>query len=95
MDKYRIMLIDDDEDARKLIAMTLQQHFEVVEANDGLDALSKLETYEPEMFERLRTWWIPDQHQINLELLTRAIKLEKKDLFSFRYSFEFLDEAPN
>ena len=46
--KYRIMVIDDDEDARRLIAMTLEPQYEVVVACDGLDALSKLEAAEPD-----------------------------------------------
>ena len=48
MDKYRILIVDDDDDARKLIGMMLQSRYEVVEACDGLDALSKLETVEPD-----------------------------------------------
>lgn len=49
MNKYRVMIIDDDADARKLLALAIRDYYEVVEATDGLDALSKLETYEPDM----------------------------------------------
>jgi DNA-binding response OmpR family regulator len=48
MGKYRILVVDDDDDARKLISMMLQTRYEVVEACDGLDALSKLELVEPD-----------------------------------------------
>jgi DNA-binding response OmpR family regulator len=48
MAKYRIMIIDDDDDARRMLAMALRARFEVVEASDGLDALSKLEIFEPD-----------------------------------------------
>jgi CheY-like chemotaxis protein len=49
MGKYRILIVDDDDDARKVIGMALRPAYEVVEACDGLDALSKLETYEPDV----------------------------------------------
>lgn len=48
MAKYRIMVVDDDDDARKMLGLALRQRYEVVEATDGLDALSKLETFEPD-----------------------------------------------
>jgi DNA-binding response OmpR family regulator len=42
------MIVDDDEDTRKVIGMALRPKYEVVEACDGLDALSKLDMYEPD-----------------------------------------------
>lgn len=48
MSRYRILVVDDDEDLRRVIKLTLSNRYEVVEACDGLDALSKLETYEPD-----------------------------------------------
>lgn len=48
MAKYRVLIIDDDDDARRILAIALSARYEVVEACDGLDALSKLETYEPD-----------------------------------------------
>lgn len=48
MGNYRIMIVDDEEDTRRMIALALQPHYEVVEALDGLDALSKLDAYEPD-----------------------------------------------
>ncbi len=47
-DKWRILVVDDDEDTRRLIAATLQTKYEVVEAFDGLDALTKVEIAEPD-----------------------------------------------
>ncbi len=49
MAKYRIMIIDDDEEARHMMSLTLDPCYEVVEAQDGLDALSKLEMCEPDL----------------------------------------------
>lgn len=49
MAKYRVMIIDDDEDARRMIGLALRDRFEIVFAYDGLDALSKLETHEPDL----------------------------------------------
>jgi twitching motility two-component system response regulator PilH len=48
MAKYRILIVDDDDDARRLLAIALSERYETVEACDGLDALSKLEIYEPD-----------------------------------------------
>ena len=48
MGKYRIMIIDDDADTRHLIGLALRPRYEAVEVCDGLDALSKLELYEPD-----------------------------------------------
>ncbi len=48
MSRYRIMIVDDEEDLRHVLRLTLESRFEVVEACDGLDALSKLETHEPD-----------------------------------------------
>ena len=49
MGKYRILVIDDDEDARRLIGMALRPRYEVVESCDGLDALSRLDQIEPDL----------------------------------------------
>lgn len=49
MDKYRVLVIDDDEDIRRVISLVLRPRYEVVEAVDGLDALSRLETIEPDL----------------------------------------------
>ncbi len=49
MSKYRIMVIDDDDDTRRMLSFILRDRFEVVEAADGLEALSKLETHEPDL----------------------------------------------
>ncbi len=48
MKRWRIMVVDDEEDVRHLIAATLKDKYEVVEAQDGLDSLEKLERYEPD-----------------------------------------------
>lgn len=46
--KPRILVVDDSEGIRRIISKSLiKKGFEVVEANDGHDALNKLETMEP------------------------------------------------
>ncbi|MCX8035476.1 MAG: response regulator [Candidatus Sumerlaeia bacterium] len=48
MNKFRIMVVDDEEDVRTLLRLTLSPTYEVVEAYDGLDALDKIELAEPD-----------------------------------------------
>ena len=48
MNNWRIMVVDDEEDIRSLIKATLSGEYEVVEAHDGLDALEKLDTFQPD-----------------------------------------------
>jgi len=43
------MIVDDDEDTRDIINNICKSDYEVVEANDGLDALEKLERYQPDL----------------------------------------------
>ena len=49
MSKYRIMVVDDDPDIRFVICGLLQLDFEMVQADSGLDALEKIERYEPDL----------------------------------------------
>lgn len=49
MSPLRIMVVDDEDDIRKIIRYTLTGDFEITEACDGLDALEKLERYEPDL----------------------------------------------
>lgn len=46
--KWRILVVDDESDVRLIIKTTLEPKYEVVEAHDGLDALEKMERYEPD-----------------------------------------------
>lgn len=48
MGKWRVLVVDDDRDIRDLVRSSLEPHYEVVEARDGLDALEKLERAEPD-----------------------------------------------
>lgn len=48
MPKARILIVDDEEDIRIILRTTLEEEFEVLEAHDGLDALEKLDRYEPD-----------------------------------------------
>lgn len=48
MDKWRILVVDDDSDIRDLVRSSLEPHYEVVEARDGLDAVEMLDRAEPD-----------------------------------------------
>jgi len=45
---YRILIVDDEDDIRFLVRHMLDKQYEVVEAVNGLDALEKIERYEPD-----------------------------------------------
>ncbi len=48
MAKWRILIVDDEEDVRMIVRTTISSKYEVVEAKDGLDALEKVERYQPD-----------------------------------------------
>ena len=48
MSKWRIMIVDDEPDIVNIICQVLKLKYEVIEANNGLDALEKLERSEPD-----------------------------------------------
>lgn len=48
MARHRILIVDDDADTRKVMSTALSTRYEVVQARDGLDALHKLEDYQPD-----------------------------------------------
>lgn len=47
--KYRIMIVDDEPDMRMILRTSLAGTFEVFEATNGLDAMIKLEKYQPDV----------------------------------------------
>lgn len=49
MGKWRVLVVDDDQNVRYLVRSTLEPTYEVVEARDGLDALEKLSRAEPDL----------------------------------------------
>lgn len=48
-EKYRIMMVDDDEEVRGLLSVLLRDDYEVVTAADGMEALQKINEYEPDL----------------------------------------------
>lgn len=49
MSRYRVMVVDDDPDVRFVVRGLLGLELETVEAQNGLDALEKVERYEPDL----------------------------------------------
>lgn len=49
MGKWRVLVVDDDQNVRFLVRSTLEPTYEVVEARDGLDALEKVDRAEPDL----------------------------------------------
>lgn len=53
-----------------------------------------VEKYRPEQLDSPRFWWHPDWPQVNLELFTRKVMLNKGESFSYQYEFEYLSAPP-
>ncbi|MFH0785288.1 MAG: response regulator [Pseudomonadota bacterium] len=71
-----IMTADDSASVRQMVAFTLKQHgYEVVEASDGRDALTKLNTRKVDML--LTDLNMPNMDGINLIKGVRAGTLNK------------------
>ena len=49
MARFRIMVVDDDADVRFVVSSLLGLEFETTQALNGLDALEKIERYEPDL----------------------------------------------
>lgn len=48
--KYRILITDDDDDARMVLRLMVERDgYQVIEAKDGLQAIEKFEEYEPDV----------------------------------------------
>ncbi len=48
-----------------------------------------IETYNPAQVEKLRTWWVPEQKQLNLEIQSKAVQLKAGDSWTFEYQIRF------
>ncbi len=48
MAKWRILIVDDEDDIRSIVRASLATKYEVVEAHDGVDALAKIDIVEPD-----------------------------------------------
>lgn len=76
MSQRRIMLVDDDDSLRALVSMTLpRDHFVVVEAHDGKEALELLGEQTPDLL--VLDWKMPEAS--GEEVLT-FVKAEYPDL---------------
>jgi hypothetical protein len=53
-----------------------------------------LETYDPTEFPRPRLWWKGEWRQMNLELITPRVTLNRGETLSYAYQVEFLREPP-
>jgi len=51
-------------------------------------------TYDPAQYAEPRLWWNSDRELVNLELMTRAVKLKHDESFSYAYEFEYLGRPP-
>ncbi|MCD6376101.1 MAG: hypothetical protein J7L94_11285 [Caldisericaceae bacterium] len=51
-----------------------------------------IETYDPEKVEKLRTWWVPEQKQLNLEIETKPVVLKKGQKWEFNYQLHFWEK---
>ncbi|GAB4317887.1 MAG: hypothetical protein Kow0059_11020 [Candidatus Sumerlaeia bacterium] len=49
MEKFRIMIVEDDEDTQEILSAYLEPEYEVCTANNGVDALTKLDYVEPDL----------------------------------------------
>ena len=52
------------------------------------------ERFDPQQFKALGTYWAPSRFQINLELQTPAIPLEKGQQAGYAYEIRYLDKPP-
>jgi DNA-binding NtrC family response regulator len=65
MKKTRVLVVDDDSDARELISMVLvQAGYDVQDAADGFSALAKVSKYRPDLV--LTDLRMPGMHGIDL-----------------------------
>lgn len=48
-ERYRVLVVDDEEDMRTLLQMALSEVYDVVTATNGLDAMLKLPRYQPDL----------------------------------------------
>lgn len=49
MDQFRVMVVDDDPDVRFVVQSLLSLNYETISANNGLDALEKLDRTQPDL----------------------------------------------
>lgn len=48
MSRFRVLVVDDEENVRRILYLALREKYEVLEAHDGLDTLQKLEQVQPD-----------------------------------------------
>lgn len=52
------------------------------------------ETYDPKAFEKPFLHWMPERKQLQLQLTTRAVKLQPQQSYSFSYQIDYLRNPP-
>ena len=65
----RVLVVDDDKDALVLMRMTLEQHYEVVTARDGLEAIDMALQWQPDVF--IIDWMMPKINGVKLAQILR------------------------
>lgn len=49
MYRYRVMVVDDEPEVVEIITIALREKFDIIPASNGLDALEKLDDFEPDL----------------------------------------------
>ena len=64
MNKLKILSVDDDPDILDVLEATLEDEFDVVRAETGIEALKKVETEKPDML--ILDYMLPDTTGIKI-----------------------------
>ncbi|MHA1346449.1 MAG: response regulator [Candidatus Heimdallarchaeaceae archaeon] len=79
-----ILIVDDNEDLRSLFRLMLQTHYEIVEASDGLEAISVFKEQKPAL--TLMDIVMPEMNGIEATREIKKISPEAKIIAITAYS---------